>query len=54
MYQCFVLSVWATKFYMPIYLIRIDERTGDIAFIAGEGTVISINAQGKWESQIHE
>ncbi len=53
LYQCFVLSVWATKFYLPIDLIRIDERTGNIAFIAGEETVITIDAQGRWD-KTHE
>ncbi|MEH2052768.1 DUF6888 family protein [Nostoc sp.] len=38
MRTCFVLGYWATKMYLPIYLIRIDERTKDVVILAGEET----------------
>ncbi|WP_419185138.1 DUF6888 family protein [Microcystis aeruginosa] len=27
---CFILSYWATKMYLPVNIVRIDERTGNI------------------------
>ncbi|WP_432760592.1 DUF6888 family protein [Microcystis aeruginosa] len=33
---CFILSYWATKMYLPVNIVRIDERTGNIFFLAGE------------------
>jgi hypothetical protein len=48
MRTCFILSYWATKMYLPIYLIRIDERTKDVVILAGEETEISIYPNGKW------
>jgi hypothetical protein len=34
--------------YLPIYLIRLDERTKDIFLLAGEETEILIFHNGKW------
>lgn len=48
MLTCFVLSYWATKMYLPIYLIRIDERTGDVFFLAGEEIAILIFGNARW------
>jgi len=45
---CFVLSYWATKMYLPIFIIRIDERTGEVFFLAGEETAILIFRNGLW------
>jgi hypothetical protein len=47
-FSCFFLSHWATKFYLPIFIIRLDERTGHIFFLAGEETEISIFPDGTW------
>ncbi|WP_438357534.1 DUF6888 family protein [Aphanothece sacrum] len=47
-WQCYRLCVWATKLYLPIYLIRLDERTGYIIFIAGEEILIEIYPNGNW------
>lgn len=44
----FILTYWATKMYLPIYLIRIDERTKDVVILAGEETEILIYPNGKW------
>ncbi|WP_442936082.1 DUF6888 family protein [Nostoc sp.] len=32
--QCFILSCLFTKYYLPINLVRVDERTGN-SFPAG-------------------
>ncbi|MFB2879095.1 DUF6888 family protein [Floridanema aerugineum] len=48
LFTCFVLSYWATKMYLPIHIIRIDERTGNIFFLAGEETIILIERNGQW------
>ncbi|MFE1743796.1 DUF6888 family protein [Coleofasciculus sp. H7-2] len=46
---CFILSYWATKMYLPIYIVRIDEPTGGVFFLAGEETAILINRNGLWK-----
>ncbi|WP_445223390.1 DUF6888 family protein [Coleofasciculus sp. FACHB-SPT9] len=45
---CFILSSWATKMYLPIYIVRIDEPTGGVFFLAGEETEILIFRNGSW------
>jgi hypothetical protein len=42
------LSQDLTRMYRPIYLVRFDQRTGDIFMLAGEGIEISIKANGLW------
>jgi hypothetical protein len=46
--QCFNLCHWFTKLYLPINIVRIDERTGNIFFLAGEENIIEIYPNGKW------
>jgi hypothetical protein len=46
--QCFILCQNLTSMYLPIYLIRLDERTGNIFILAGEETEIIITRDGKW------
>ncbi|WP_442949589.1 DUF6888 family protein [Nostoc sp.] len=48
MRTCFILAYWATKMYLPIYLIRIDERTKDVVILTGKETEILIYPNGKW------
>lgn len=48
MFSCFVLSYWATKLYLPIFIVRLDERTGNVFFLAGEETMITIKSDGEW------
>lgn len=48
LFTCFVLSTWATKMYLPIYVVRRDERTGEVFFLAGEETAILIFRNGLW------
>ncbi|WP_442946498.1 DUF6888 family protein [Nostoc sp. 'Peltigera malacea cyanobiont' DB3992] len=44
----FILSFWATKIYLPVFLVRIDERTKNLVIIAGEENEIIIYLDGKW------
>jgi len=46
--QCYTLSCWATRFYLPINLIRLDERTKNIFMLIGEGIEIEIKPNGQW------
>ncbi|MEH2397978.1 DUF6888 family protein [Nostoc sp.] len=44
----FILSFWATKMYLPVFLVRIDERRKNIVILAGEENEIIIYLDGKW------
>ncbi|MGF1478824.1 MAG: hypothetical protein ACFB4I_04970 [Cyanophyceae cyanobacterium] len=48
MLTCFILSYWATKMYLPINLVRVDERTDEVFFLAGEETESLIFPDGQW------
>lgn len=48
LFSCFVLTCWATRMYLPVFLVRIDEPTGHIFFLAGEETVVVIEHNGIW------
>ncbi|WP_442948448.1 DUF6888 family protein [Nostoc sp.] len=43
----FILSFWATKMYLPVFLVRIDQRTKNIVILAGEENEIIIYLNGK-------
>lgn len=45
----FRLCYQLTNMYLPINLVRVDERTGDIIVLAGNEFEIAINQQGKAE-----
>ncbi len=47
-FQCFTLCCRLTKMYMPIFLVRLDERTGKVFILAGEEHEISIDQDGEW------
>ena len=34
--------------YVPIFLVRVDERTDEVIILAGEETEIGIDRSGKW------
>ncbi|MDB9416947.1 DUF6888 family protein [Microcystis aeruginosa] len=38
----------ATRFYLPINLIRLDDRTKNIFMLIGEGIEIEIKPNGQW------
>ena len=44
---CVILSQNLTRF-LPIFIIRLDERTGYIYILAGEENGIIIFRNGKW------
>jgi hypothetical protein len=46
--ECFNLCVWFSKLYLPINIVRIDGRTGNIFFLAGEENMLEIRPNGKW------
>ncbi|WP_442944245.1 DUF6888 family protein [Nostoc sp.] len=43
----FILSFWATKMYLSVFLVRIDQRTKNIVILAGEENEIIIYLNGK-------
>ena len=45
--MCFILCQQLTMFYSPIYLVRLDKRTGKVVIIAGEETNIGIERDGE-------
>ena len=34
--------------YLPIFLVRMDERTGKVFILAGEEHEISVDQDGEW------
>ncbi|MGH8003064.1 MAG: DUF6888 family protein [Brasilonema sp.] len=46
---CFTLCQRLTNMYRPIFLVRLDERTGQIFILAGDETEIVIHRDGKWD-----
>ncbi|MFM7792648.1 MAG: DUF6888 family protein [Microcystis panniformis] len=46
--RCYVLCCWFTRLYLPINIVRLDERTGKIFFLAGEENIIEIYPNGNW------
>ena len=46
--QCYTLSCWATRCYLPINLIRFDERTQNIFMLIGKDIEIEIQPNGEW------
>jgi len=36
------------KLYLPINLVRVDKRTGNVFILAGEENMIEIYPNGKW------
>jgi hypothetical protein len=37
-----------TGFYIPIYLVRVDERDSRLVILAGETIEITIEPNGEW------
>ena len=48
MAQCYSLCCQFTNFYLSINMVRLDRRTGNIFFLAGEENIIEIYPNGKW------
>jgi hypothetical protein len=45
---CFILCQNLTAMFVPINIVRLDERQGDVFILAGEGIVIVITRDGEW------
>ena len=43
-----MLCCWFTRLYLPVNLVRVDERTGNVFFLAGEENIIEIYPSGTW------
>ncbi|MGB3205604.1 MAG: hypothetical protein WBB28_11495 [Crinalium sp.] len=46
--QCYIISSWATNLYLPINLVRLDRRTGNVFILVGEEIEIEIKPNGEW------
>jgi hypothetical protein len=45
--RCFMMCQRITQMYLPLYLVRLDERTGDIFILAGEELQVLIDENGE-------
>ena len=45
---CIILCQSLTNTFTPIYIVRIDERTGNVFILAGENIQIEIYKNGFW------
>lgn len=45
--KCFLMCQQITQMYLPIFLVRLDERTNDIFILAGEDIQILIDIKGE-------
>jgi len=46
---CFIRCQAITTLLMPIHIVRLDERTGNIYILAGEELEITISRDGNWK-----
>ncbi|EAZ88816.1 DUF6888 family protein [Crocosphaera chwakensis] len=44
--KCFLMCQQITQMYLPVFLVRLDERTNDIFILAGEDIQILIDNEG--------
>lgn len=47
-WQTFVICCNATKLYLSVNLVRMDERTGNVFILVGEEIEIEIKPNGEW------
>ena len=45
---CLRLCANLTNMYAPIYVVRIDERLGEVFILAGEEIEVLITPNGQW------
>ncbi|WP_390435281.1 DUF6888 family protein [Coleofasciculus chthonoplastes] len=45
--KCYLVCYALTKMYQPIFLVRIDERTGNLFILAGDDIEILIDPDGE-------
>jgi hypothetical protein len=46
--KCFILSQNLTNTFLPIYIVRLDERMGNIFMLVGDSIEIEIYRDGQW------
>ncbi|WP_416245351.1 DUF6888 family protein [Crocosphaera sp. XPORK-15E] len=46
---CFDVCQRLTNLYLPIFMVRLDQRSGKIFILAGEETEILIDQNGEWD-----
>lgn len=49
-WQCYRLCCWATRLYLPIYLIRFDKRTNNIVLLIGDELEFEVKPNGEWSN----
>ncbi|MDJ0733958.1 MAG: hypothetical protein QNJ47_07730 [Nostocaceae cyanobacterium] len=47
--KCIYLCQSLTTYLIPIYMVRLDERTGKLFILAGDDIEILISRNGEWE-----
>ncbi|WP_405196687.1 DUF6888 family protein [Zarconia navalis] len=47
--KCIYVCQALTNAYQPIYMVRLDERTGNLFILAGDNIEILIRRSGNWE-----
>ncbi|MBD0261316.1 MAG: hypothetical protein ICV78_00940 [Tolypothrix sp. Co-bin9] len=47
--KCVYLCQALTTVYKPIYMVRLDERTGKLFILAGDDIQILISRDGNWD-----
>ncbi|WP_408648759.1 MULTISPECIES: DUF6888 family protein [Tumidithrix] len=45
---CITLCQSLTNTFMPIFMVRLDERTGNVFILAGDNIEIEIYPNGRW------
>ncbi len=46
--RCVILCQALTNAFVPIFVVRLDERTGNLFVLAGDNLEIEIYANGFW------
>ncbi|WP_390610029.1 DUF6888 family protein [Acaryochloris marina] len=46
--MCVTLCQSLTNSFMPIFVVRLDERTGNVFILAGDNIEIEIYPNGRW------
>ncbi|MCY7273171.1 MAG: hypothetical protein LH702_05365 [Phormidesmis sp. CAN_BIN44] len=46
--RCFILCQNLTAMFVPVNVMRLDERQGKVFILAGEEIVIVISRDGEW------
>ncbi|MCY7322971.1 MAG: hypothetical protein LH660_14510 [Phormidesmis sp. CAN_BIN36] len=47
--RCFILCQNLTAMFVPVNIIRLDERQGEVFILAGEEIVVVVSRNGEWD-----